>query len=538
MCYLIIKRGLYLPSFLLERWWAMANYSENALIHSFGRKKLRTHHDVVDKDNVLDVLTEVIPDFRKNGRDHRVLNDNYRGKQNILNKFKNIRSNINHKIVNNYLYYIVEFKKGYVFGEEIQYIPRNPDIKESLDEITRELSLANKATVDKEVAEDMYIGGVGYKGIFPSKRSGRNIVVRSLSPINTGVVYSSDIEEVPLLAFHCIDVVPTIDQPTNNLEGSMLASREYTVYTDKHVYLIDEQNGELSIREGYPKPNGIGKIPIIEYTLNKSRLGLVELVLSQQDAINKLVSLEIDDTEQFVQSLLVFIDVEMDFEEYEKMLESGAVMLKTPETLQNAKPVVEAVSNKMQHSDAKVLHDKLYNDMLAVSGVPRVSDSGSSTGDTGQAKYVGEGWTLAEKRAKQDELSFIAGEREFIEVVLSIFGSLRDFDVEDVKARDIDVKFTRNRSDNLLVKTQSLENLQSVGLDPRTALELSELTNDPESVIDKMEEYYGFDAWTAAAGITDPEKETAEELVDDEQEKAKQDIPDDRVDAIHDDNLA
>ena len=66
----------------------------------------------------------MFPIHQQNSWDIDYLYNYYLGDQPILNRQKDIRPEINNKIVENHAMEIVDFKKGYVFGEPIQYVRR------------------------------------------------------------------------------------------------------------------------------------------------------------------------------------------------------------------------------------------------------------------------------------------------------------------------------------------------------------------------------------------------------------------------------
>ena len=153
--------------------------------------------------------------------------------------------------------------------------------------------------------------------------------------------------------------------------------------------------------------------------------------------------------------------------------------------------------------------------MLSIVGIPRLNHKASG-GDTGQARLLGEGWTMADERAKQDELSFKKSERKMLKLVINICKYKtkdKDEKIENLKLSDIDIKFTRNKSDNLLVKTQGLMNMKDAEVPPEVAFVTCGLFSDPNDVYQKGKEYYGEDFWKqnnsqdkntlASEGITD-----------------------------------
>ena len=115
----------------------------------FGRRKLTTHYQVITDENVTDVLTSVLSDMGVNESQIDLLYDYYRGKQQILQRTKDIRPEICNKAVENHALEIVSFKTGYIFGEPIQYVCRASDesTREShgVAELNERMYLADKA---------------------------------------------------------------------------------------------------------------------------------------------------------------------------------------------------------------------------------------------------------------------------------------------------------------------------------------------------------------------------------------------------------
>ena len=86
----------------------------------FGRSVIYTDAEKIDESNVIQVLEDALTIHDKNRKEVQHLYDVYRGKHDILNRTKEIRPEINNKIVVNYPYRIVRFKTGYELGEPIQ----------------------------------------------------------------------------------------------------------------------------------------------------------------------------------------------------------------------------------------------------------------------------------------------------------------------------------------------------------------------------------------------------------------------------------
>jgi hypothetical protein len=120
------------------------------------------------------------------------------------------------------------------------------------------------------------------------------------------------------------------------------------------------------------------------------------------------------------------------------------------------------------------------------------SDSGSVTsGDTGKAKLTGQGYTMAGIRAEGDETMFDTCDRHCLDVILTICKTSAESEIKDLKLSDIDSKFSRDTSDNLLVKTQGLLNLYQCDIPREIANSVVNLFNDANSVTKLQEKVFG-----------------------------------------------
>ena len=369
----------------------------------------------------------------------------------------------------------------------------------------------DKSSKDKELAEWWYKIGTGYRWAdqdSPEDEDEAPFEISTPDPKRTGVVYSTGITEEQLFSFY----IQNFTQMVTTQDTSQVAEyQEYTIYCEDKMMVLTTQYGQLQLKPLSKKVLGVfkKKLPnpyplqikgfrIIEYPLNKNRLGLIELVISQLNAINRITSNELDDIEQFVQSLLIYINQQVDLETHKKLIKVGAMQISTSDP---GKPAdVKLLSQKMDNSEVKAYKDGIYNDVLTIVGIPRLNDKPSG-GDTGQARLLGEGWTMADERAKQDELSFKKPERQFLKLILNICNEKlkgKSENLKGLKLSDIDIKFTRNKSDNILVKTQALMNLMSAQCPPDIAFTVIGLFNDPNEVFEKAKEYYGDDLWKKA----------------------------------------
>lgn len=480
-------------------------------IQYFGRRKLLSSYtkEEINEKTLAQILPEVLKEHEINAGEINYLYNYYKGKQPILDKKKIVRPEINNITLENHAFEIVEFKKSYVYGEPVKYVQKGEKEGETLNPeislLNRFMESEDKASLDKELAEWQYICGTAYRWVEADRKGEEDDAPFELSvpdPRRTFVVYSNDIKGDALFSGYISYFVDHI--MTDDKIPLVVKYRVVTIYTDTDKYIFKEDNGEykimpqsIPISEEMVKayPLEIKGQRIIEYPLNNSRLGLIELVMSDLEAINKIKSADLDGIDQFIQSLLVFVNQEIDLATFKKLVANGAIQVASSDP---GKPAdVKLLTNQLTHTETKVVSDDRYESLLSIVGIPRLNHKASG-GDTGQARLLGEGWTMADERAKQDELSFKKSERKFLKLILNICKYKtkdKDEQIKTLRLCDIDIKFTRNKSDNLLVKTQGLMNMMSAQVPPEVAFVTCDLFSDPNDVYQKGKDYFGEDFW-------------------------------------------
>ena len=150
---------------------------------------------------------------------------------------------------------------------------------------------------------------------------------------------------------------------------------------------------------------------------------------------------------------------------------------------------VQYLTATLDQSQTQTLIDYLYGQILQIAGVPGREQS--TGGNTGQAIMLSNGWQIAETHARSVEQTFTQSEREMLKVVLKILKLTETSEVADLKLSDIDIKFSRNRTDSLLVKTQGLSNMLQAGVHPLIAISHCGLFSDPQGVWNDSKAYMG-----------------------------------------------
>jgi len=453
-------------------------------IRLFGRKVIYADYNPEDMntETITKILNDVFSVHLQNAYEIDYLEKYYKGFQPIIGKTKEVRPTINNTVVENNAYFITEFKKSYVFGEPIQYVQRGDVANPQVSTLNSYMLAKDKFPKDTELAESIYVSGIGHRLVLPSEigdfESPFN--VDNLDSKKTFIVYSSYLPHKKLFAF-----TYTIGVKDSTLRGS--------VYTKNGYYEVNKENLSSAFTVRFKQNHILGDIPIFEYYLNKSRLGIIEVVLDLLNQINRITSDEIDGLEQFIQSILVFVNQDIDVEDYSALLDLGAVKIATSDPSRPAD--LKLLSNNIDHGNTKILHDRLLNTALQIIGIPKSTER-TSGGDTGQARMLSEGWTMADERAKQDEMQFKRCSKPELELELRICSLSPWSDITNLNIKEVEQKFTRNKSDNFLVKSQGLMNQINSGVSPDVAMATSGLFSDTNEAYNKSMNFYGgIDNW-------------------------------------------
>lgn len=429
-----------------------------------GRKVIYTDVDLITESNVVAVLEKAMNTHRTNSGDIEYLYKYYKGEQPILTRKKDVRPEINNKIVANRANEIVSFKVGYSFATPLQYVTRGEDtaISEALNILNEYMYCDDKAEKDRKLGTWMHIAGTGYRMVLPNKMEDSEDVpfkTYVLDPRYSFVVYHSGLGHKRVMGVKYV-----------TLEDARVL---YSVYTSNWYYEI--LDGKIVKSE----PHYLGDVPVIEYPCNDARLGAFEIVLPLLDAINTVTSDRLNGVEQFIQALLLLKGVDIDSEDFKKLREEGG--LKIP-----VEGDAEYLMAELNQTQTQTLVDDLYDEVLTICGMPN-RNGGSSTSDTGHAVLLRDGWSSAEARAKDVELIFNASEKEFLRIVLVLVNTLRDM---SLKLSNIDIRSPRKNYENIQTKAQVLTTmLANDKIHPKLAFEYCGMFVDPELAYTESAKY-------------------------------------------------
>lgn len=441
-----------------------------------GKIQITERSDEINKANLVNILNDIMPSVNEAQNDAVLLNSYRLGNQPILFKTRESETDDskNNVVVENHAYKLVNFKTSYLISDGFKYSQTDDKITDDVSVLNKYYIDQNKVPKDYSLATWMYTAGTAYRFIRPSKRA--NIDLRGESPFDiinldndkAFVAYTTDISGDVALSGYVVQ--------TGDSEFS------FTIYTETDVYSF-KTNSKTTIPANVNisvTPNTLGYNPIIEYPLNEARIGVVDLAYSMLNAINIVSSNQVDDVVDFVNSILVLYNVNVDTEKMKSLRELGAMEVndKNPQT--PAK--VEYVSNQLSHTEVNAFVDRMVKTLYDIVGVPIASGQVTSGGDTGEARKLGNGYESADLIIKLEEGYFTQSEREALKIQLSICKTISGCPINELLSSEIQINPTRHNLDNILSKTQALTMLNQIGFPEEASLILTSLGANPHEL--------------------------------------------------------
>lgn len=439
-----------------------------------GRKTIYWEPVELTDDVVLNIVEQTMLAHEIN-RDEMVYLKQYeKGDQPIFYRVKEIRSNINVKVLSNYAKMITDFNVGYEFGSPVMFVQRAADdfTKADPKQDDKRVSTLNemlweqgKFGKDIELAHDFKTMGLGYMMAYPKLGDSDDIApfdLMVLNPLNTYCVYTNDAYKRKMMGV------------TYSFNVNTQVKR-ITAYTSDFVYTI--VGNEIVDKT----PNVIKRIPIIEFRNDANKMACFEAVIPLMDALNIANSDRVNDLAQYVQAILWLHNCTIDENQKQELRDGGFIQTTTTADGKEAK--VTYVTLSLNQAETQALTDDLYNRMLEIAGVP--GRENSKGGNTGAAILLSNGWQLAETKAKTMEPVFGGSEMELLEVIISILRYTPGIpeELKELKKSDVLVKFSRNKTYDLVSRTSALSNLINIGIDPHHAIPTVDIFDDNQQVV-------------------------------------------------------
>lgn len=444
---------------------------------SFGRKEIYSSLEPIP-ENIPIIINKALPLHEENKADMLYLLNYFLGRQPVLDREKTVRENINNPIVINHAWEAVRDITGYFIGAPVQYTLKNTEKQEAIKTLNDAMDYEGRSSVDKKVEDFASICGIGYKCTLYDENPINDVPfnLTSLSPLNTFVVYGVEMGNPQKLS---VNMFSYFDENDNEMV-------RYVAYTDTHSYeLIAPRGAALSV-ENYiqaGKPHLLGLNPIVPYKNNQWLMGDFETCLTLLDAINTMASASVDDVEQTVQSILLLFGIPADQHTELENLSNGDVLAFSG--VQGINQDGKYLVAQLDSAGAATLREYLEESFRVVVGIPDRKTRGGGGGDTGDAVKLRDGWADMELVARNKEMFWRESELKSLKLALNIMQATGN--ISDLSLLDLDVKFSRNKNDNLQSKVQAGATLYSMNVAKEDVASAMDITTDITEFVKRWE---------------------------------------------------
>lgn len=460
-------------------------------------------------DIIKKYLPSILSTHKENERKINYLYEYFLGEQDIYSKKRKheVDAKNNNIEVENHANRQVEFKVGFLCGEVRDYTHKSDSDSDDLIYLDRYFTDCKFFTKDADLKEWIYTTGIGVTETKPrtdiiitepidpitktartrylTADEGYNVEYEApfefecVDPRNNFVVYSSSTNKQPLFCVKYVDVdISTERDNAPNIQKQLLIETRYAWFK----FNADETF--QTFYWNYPNKvevmqKSIRYLPLIEFSVNKDRIGIIEKNRSAFNTINLFRSSINDMTVDNANSLLVFKNVDIDGETIRKMIEAGAVVIK--DGVNGATTSVAGLTTvtiEIPYDKMATYVDQVKQEAYDIAGVPLASGQVTSGGDTGQARLLGGGWNNAYIIINKEKLYIQGIDYDQLKLILLLCKQVPNCPLNELYASQVDINYRVNQNDNLQVKAQSMKYMYDMNMPLEFILKVGGLSND------------------------------------------------------------
>ena len=454
-------------------------------------------------------LPQILSAHKQNADKIDYLYNYWLGIQDIERKERTheINKGNNNKEVENHAKRQVEFKVGFLCGEQRDYTHKSDTKSDDLIYLDRYFTDCKFFAKDADLKEMFYATGIGTtitrprtdiiisdgvdavtkaeKYRYKTSDEGFNIEFEcpfefdQVDPKENFVVYSSLPNKQPLFCVSYVDVdatTPADIVPVTKKE--LLIETRYAwfkFYADNALGTFYWNNDNDVVIQ----PKAMQYMPMIEFSANKDRMGIVETNRSAFNTINLFRSSVNDMIVDNANAILVFKNVDIESEEVKEMRKAGAIIISDSNNAkQGGIASLDTVTVEIPLDKMTVYLDQVMQNAYDIVGVPLASGSVTSGGDTGQARLLGGGWNNAYIIINKEIIHIKGIDYDQLKLFLQLCKAVPNCPLNELYASQIDINYRVNQNDNLLVKAQSMKYLYDMMLPEEFVLKVGGLSND------------------------------------------------------------
>ena len=460
-------------------------------------------------DIIKKYLPSILSTHKKNSEKIEYLYNFKLGMQDILTKKRkhDVDKKNNNIEIENHASRQVNFKTGFLCGEQRDYTHKSDSDSDDLIYLMRYFTDSDFFSKDIDLKDWIYTTGIGVTKTTPrtdliiqdgvnlftkkpkmrykTDKDGYNIEFEApfrynlKDPRSNFVVYSSGDDTEDLFCVSYVDVdVSTENDREPKIQKQLLIETRYAWFkfnseSDFSIYYWNKSE-EVQIQ-----PKDLHYLPLIEYSVDKDRIGIIEMNRSAFNTINLFRSAVNDMVVDNANSLLVFKNVDIDNETIKAMIEAGAVVIK--DGVNGATTSIAGLTTvtiEIPYDKMATYVDQVISNAYDIAGVPMASGQVTSGGDTGQARLLGGGWNNAYIIIHKEIQKLLEYDYKQLKLILQICKQVPNCPLNELYASQVDINYRVNQNDNLQVKAQSMKYMYDMNMPLEFILKVGGLSND------------------------------------------------------------
>ena len=347
------------------------------------------------------------------------------------------------KLVCNHAKDISDTASAYFAGNPISY-----KSEEDIKPLLKSMEVAGADEADGDNSLDLSIYGKAYEYIYPMEKE-TDLTIKTLSPVNTFMVYDDTIEQKELFAVYYY-----VQKDDSGKDAAKYIATVLTAHYKWVLTIVDADGPQGLIEAG--KPHYFDEVPVIEYLNNKLGIGDFELQIPLIDSYNALMSDRVTDKEQFIDSILAIYGIllgDPDVEDEEgKTVKERLKEDRLLELPDGAK--AEYLTRTFDESGVEILKKAIEQDIHKFSHIPCMTDEsfgGNVSGVAMEFKLLG-----LENITKIKTRYYKKGLRKRLRLFSGWLARSRSIQID---VSSITETFTRGLPKNLLEISQIVTNL-------------------------------------------------------------------------------
>ena len=400
----------------------------------------------------------------------KTLDNYYRGKHEILNRFIEDATKPNNKSVVNFCSYITDTLTGFFVGKAVTYTSTD---KEYLNMLVKIFKDNDEAAENHDLGHKASIKGQSFELIYLDEDG--DTCFDCLDTDGVIMIYDTTIKNLPAAAIRYYTAHDYI------ADTDMI---KIEVYTKENIYYYTDNDG---ISANGSEPHYFGIVPIIEYPNNRYRRGDFENVISLNDSYNKNNADISNDIEYFSNAYLVLENMSGTTAEDVAKINENRVIL----TSENGKAYF--LTKQLNDQVVQNHRNNLSEDIHKIAYVPDLSKEINSnvSGSALKTKMFTTADIIVNKERKFKKA--LETRIKLVTTMLNLKGYKKDIKTHEYNYKDIVINFHRNMPVGLYETADDISKMSTVvsqktllteiGIED-VAAEIKQIEEENNSIVD------------------------------------------------------